>query len=186
MQRDLNIIFWFLSSVNFLRTLNYSQSFPEQVVIFSNVIITVREKNAESICILIYFNNFLPIIYLIWCIWFTWCKSFTLPPSYVLTLCFEWKAPASRRQLLPSRMYIPEISRFEMILAWMSDICKFFKSITLFKNLMWKFWLLVTKLDACISLGYHVIPSSRSRSSNKSTYYFDTSKISARNGFENQ
>ena len=49
---------------------------------------------------------------------------------------FEWEAPVSRRQLLASLTYILEISHFEMILAWMSDIYEFYKSITLFKNLI--------------------------------------------------
>ena len=155
LQHDLNIIFWFLSSVNFLRILNYSQSFQEQVMIFSSVIIPSEKKNTECSCTWIYFNIFLSIIYFIWCIWFTWCKSFTLPPSYLSTLAF-WIRGFRFQKAAPAIPYIPEISRFGMILAWMSDVYELFKSITLFKNLMWKFWLLVTKLDACIALGYHL------------------------------
>ena len=111
-RRDLNIIFWFLSSVKFLRTLNYSQLFQEQVAIFSSVIILSEKKNTEYSCTWIYFNIFLSMIYLIWCIWFTWWKSFTLPPSYVSSL------PLPEGSFRPP-IGIFLISRFEMILAWM-------------------------------------------------------------------
>ena len=63
----------------------------------------VREKNTEYSCTWIYLNIFLSIIYLIWCIWFTWCKSFTLyPPSYVSTLQF-WMS-GSRFQKVASSL----------------------------------------------------------------------------------
>ena len=55
------LIFWFLSSVNFLlEVLSYSQSFQEQVATFSSVY-------SEYSCTWTYFNIFLSIIYLIWC-----------------------------------------------------------------------------------------------------------------------
>ena len=57
------LIFWFLS--NFLRILNYSQSFQEQVVMFSSVII-LSEKKTLNIAVFTYFDIFLSIIYLIW------------------------------------------------------------------------------------------------------------------------
>ena len=44
---------------------------------------------------------------------------------------------------------------FEIILSWMSDIYQFFKLNTLFTNLLWKFWLLVTKVDACVALCHY-------------------------------
>ena len=53
----------------FLRILNYSQSFQEQVVTFSSVIIlSEKEKNTEYSCTWIYLNIFLYIVYFIWCI----------------------------------------------------------------------------------------------------------------------
>ena len=70
------------------------------------------------------------------------------PPSYFPTLPF-WIGGSRVQKAAPALPFIPEISYFVMILAWMSDIYEFFKSITLFKNSMWKFWLLVIKLDAC-------------------------------------
>ena len=57
----------FLSNLNFLRIYNYSQSFQEQVVVFSSVIILSENKHAEYSCTRVYFNVFLSIIYLIWC-----------------------------------------------------------------------------------------------------------------------
>ena len=60
------LIFWFLSSANFLRTLNYSQSFREQVVMFSSVIILSEKKNTEYELYLNLFQHFPFIIYLIW------------------------------------------------------------------------------------------------------------------------
>ena len=59
---------------------------------------------------------------------------------------FEREAPILRGP--PVLPFLPEISRFEMILAGMSNIYEFFKSITLFTNSTWKSWLLVTKLGA--------------------------------------
>ena len=44
---------------------------------------------------------------------------------------------------------------FEIILSWMSDIYQFFKLNTLFTNLLWKFWLLVTKVDVCVALCHY-------------------------------
>ena len=46
----------------------YSQTFQKQVVNFSSVIILPEKKNTEYSCTWIYFNIFLSIIYLIWCI----------------------------------------------------------------------------------------------------------------------
>ena len=34
----------------------------------------------------------------------------------------------------------------------MSDLYEFFKSVTIFTNLMWKSWLLLTKLGVCITI----------------------------------
>ena len=63
----------------------------------------------------------------------------------------------------PLPRFIPEIFRFEMILAWMSHIYEFFKSIALFKNSMWKSWLLATKLHArIVTMATIFIMSSRS------------------------
>ena len=117
LQRDRNIIFCFLSSVNFLRILKYLQSFQEQVVIFSSVIIYCqRKKHWIRLYIPEFISTFFSIIYLIWCIWFTWCKSFTLPPF----ICFN--SPVLNERLpFPEGSscppVIPEISRFEMILG---------------------------------------------------------------------
>ena len=51
----------------------------------------------------------------------------------------------------PVLPFLLKISCFEVILAWMSDIYEFLKSIILFRNLIWKSWLLGTKL---VALGY--------------------------------
>ena len=64
----------------------------------------------------------------------------------------------SNSPVLNGKLPIPEISRFEIILASISDIYEFFKSITLFKNSMGKSWLLVTKLGPCVALGHHLHP----------------------------
>ena len=47
--------------------------------------------------------------------------------------CFE--------RIAPVLLFLPEISPFEIILAEMSDLSEFFKSITIFINPMWKSWL---------------------------------------------
>ena len=77
---------------------------------------------------------------------------------------FERETPVFRQQLTPpSPRFIPEIFHFEMILAWMSHIYEFFKLIALFKNSMWKSWLLATKLRARIAtMATIFIMSSRS------------------------
>ena len=69
--------------------------------------------------------------------------------------CFE-------RGAAPVLPFISEISRFEMVLALMSDIYGFFRLITPFINPMRKSWLLVTKLGECVALGHHHIMSSKS------------------------
>ena len=56
----------------------------------------------------------------------------------------------------PVLSFLLEISHFEMILAWMSDVYEFFKSVTPFTTLMWKPWLPAMKLGACVALGYHL------------------------------
>ena len=71
---------------------------------------------------------------------------------------------------------LPEISRFEMILSWMSDIeC-------LFTNSMWKSWLLLTTLDARVAL-IHYLHHQLYMRANKSTYCFNISERSVRNEF---
>ena len=63
--------------------------------------------------------------------------------------CFEWEAPQFQKG-----SSCPLI--FELILAGMSDIFEFFKSVTFFINMIWKSWLLVMKLGACIDAAlYH-------------------------------
>ena len=62
----------------------------------------------------------------------------------------------------PVLPFIPEFFRFEMILAWISDLDEVFKLITLFINSMWKSWLLVTKLGTALLLATIFIMSSRS------------------------
>ena len=73
---------------------------------------------------------------------------------------FEWEVPNLSGQLLPSCFFLK--SHFEMILTGMSDIYEFFRSITLFTNLMEKSRLLATKLGGCILLATIFIISSRS------------------------
>ena len=48
----------------------------------------------------------------------------------------------------PALPFLLKISRFEMTLAWISDIYELFKLITLFTNSIWNSWLHVTKLGA--------------------------------------
>ena len=69
-------------------------------------------------------------------------------PCWTGGSCFHWAAP-----VFP---FISEISHFEMILAWILDIYESSKSITLSINSMWKAWLLLAKLGACIALGHHL------------------------------
>ena len=71
--------------------------------------------------------------------------------SYVPTLQFRTGGSRFERTA-PVLPFLIEISRFEMILACMSDIYEFFQSITLFTNSMWKSWLLLTKLRAGVAL----------------------------------
>ena len=47
-----------------------------------------------------------------------------------------WTAGSRFQRATPVLPFIAEISRFEMVLAWMSDIYEFFKSITPFINWM--------------------------------------------------
>ena len=63
-----------------------------------------------------------------------------------------WTGGSPFERTTPVLPLLPEISRFEKILAWMSHIYKFFKSLTLFTHSIWKSWLLVTKLGACVAL----------------------------------
>ena len=72
--------------------------------------------------------------------------------SYVPTLPF-WTRSSRVERATPVLPFLPEISRFEMILASMSDIYELFKSITLLTNSIWKSWLLETKL---VALGHHL------------------------------
>ena len=72
--------------------------------------------------------------------------------SYVPTLPF-WTRRSRVERATPVLPFLPEISRFEMILASMSDIYELFKSITLLTNSIWKSWLLETKL---VALGHHL------------------------------
>ena len=90
---------------------------------------------------------------------------------------FESTAPA-----LP---FHAETSCFEMILTEMSDLYEFCKSITVFTNLMWKSWLLVTKLDACVAFGYHLCHEQLIRV-NKSTNCLSTHDWNTGNEFENR
>ena len=64
-----------------------------------------------------------------------------------------------------------EISRFEIVLAWMSDFFEFFKSMTIFTNLIWKSWLLLTKLGACVTI------SSRSMSTKARNFLLHRKEI---------
>ena len=74
-----------------------------------------------------------------------------------------------------------------MILSWISDICEFFKSIfhTFYKHDM---NILATGNEIrCVHCSWLASSSwAVGIGVNKSTYCFDTSKISAENGFENQ
>ena len=72
--------------------------------------------------------------------------------SYVPTLPL-WTRSSRVERATPVLPFLPEISRFEMILASMSDIYELFKSITLLTNSIWKSWLLETKL---VALGHHL------------------------------
>ena len=72
--------------------------------------------------------------------------------SFVPTLPF-WTRSSRVERATPVLPFLPEISRFEMILASMSDIYELFKSITLLTNSIWKSWLLETKL---VALGHHL------------------------------
>ena len=73
--------------------------------------------------------------------------------TYVPTLPL-WTGGSRFHRVAPVLQFIPEISRFKIILAWMSDICEFSKLIALFINSMWKSWLLVMKLGAYLALGH--------------------------------
>ena len=65
---------------------------------------------------------------------------------------FELEAPVFGRQF--------PFSHFEMILAQMSDIYEFLKSIALFADLMRKSLLLLKKLGARIAHDHHFMMSS--------------------------
>ena len=56
----------------------------------------------------------------------------------------------------PVLPFLLEISRFAIILTWMSDIYEFFKSITLLKKLICKSWLVITQLGAWVTLIQHL------------------------------
>ena len=72
----------------------------------------------------------------------------------VVDCSFDHMSQLSRFQrAAPILPFIQEISR---LLALMSDINEFPKSITLFINSMQKSCLLVTKLGACVALGHHL------------------------------
>ena len=81
--------------------------------------------------------------------------------TYVLTLPF-WTGGSCFERTAPILLFLPEISLFEMVLAWMPDIYEFFKSITFFANSVWKLWLVVTKLGAFFALATIFIMNSRS------------------------
>ena len=68
---------------------------------------------------------------------------------YVSTLLF-WMGGSRFKRTTSVLPFLSEISCFEIALASMSDIYKFFKSITLFTNSLWKSWPLVIKLGACV------------------------------------
>ena len=104
--------------------------------------------------------------------------------SKVPTLPFWTEGPRFERATA-IHPFLPEISHFEMILAWMSGIYEFFNLITLFTNSMWKYWLLVTKIGANFALGHHLRHGLSIRV-NKNTYCFGTSKGNARNKFKNR
>ena len=57
--------------------------------------------------------------------------------SYVPTLPI-WKEDSRFDRTGPVLLFLPEIFRFEIILAGTSDIYEFLKSMTLFANSMWK------------------------------------------------
>ena len=52
----------------------------------------------------------------------------------------------------------------------MSDLYNFFKSVTIFRNMMWTSWLLLTKLGACITI-------SRSMSTKAQTFLLQGKEI---------
>ena len=66
-----------------------------------------------------------------------------------------WAGGSRLEKKAPVLSVLPEISRFEMILAWMSGTYEFSNSITLFTNSMWKYWLLINKLGAGVALVHH-------------------------------
>ena len=98
--------------------------------------------------------------------------------------CFEREAPVLRGELPPSFCFLKS-----PVLRWswlkMLHIYELFKSIKLFTNSIWKSWLLMTILDACVVLVHHLHHQLLIRV-NKSTYYFGTSERGIRNEFENQ
>ena len=91
--------------------------------------------------------------------------------AYVPNLPF-WRGGPRFERAAPVFPVLPEISHFQMILAWISNTYKFFKSITIFTNTMWKSWLLKTKLGACVALIH------------RSTHCFGISKRTVRKKFE--
>ena len=102
LRHDLNIIFSFLSSVNFLRIPNYLQSSQEQMVIFSSVII-LSEKKPLNIAVYtwIYFNifshNLFDLVHMVYVVQILYSA-----PIHMLRFSpFEREASVSRRKLLP-------------------------------------------------------------------------------------
>ena len=66
-----------------------------------------------------------------------------------------WTGASRLEKKDPVLSVLPEISRFEMTLAWLSGTYEFSNSITLFTNSMRKYWLLINKLGACVALVHH-------------------------------
>ena len=88
-------------------------------------------------------------------IWVICKATCSVNVTYIPTLPF-WTVGSRFQRTAPALPVLPEISRFEMIPVWVSDIYEFFKSITLFTNSIWKSWLLITKLGACVALIPHL------------------------------
>ena len=92
-----------------------------------------------------------------------------------------WKDSSSH----PPKVVLPEISRSEIILTWMSDIYEYLKSVTLFTNSMWKSWLLITKLGVWVALIQHLLYQLQICVS-KRCHCFGSSKKSVSHEFENR
>ena len=89
------------------------------------------------------------VLYVLYCICIVsnFCIKISKYNSYVPTLPF-WTGDSRFDRTTFVFAFLPEFFRFEMILGWISDIYKFFKSITLFTRSMSKSWLQETKLVA--------------------------------------